>query len=137
MLRPHAHPDRPSRAAGLAAFAVGIGLLVAVFVFAYHLFSQPVPGLNLSNPPQGAPPPAANIGLSLAAFGEKLLLLALLTLVGALVASRGIHLCFAAGQGPFSGAEAPEPAASASKNGHAALPPAPVAEAGATETSKT
>ena len=132
MLRPHAHPDRPSRLVGLIAFFVGIAMLGAVFAIAYQLFTQPVPGLNLSNPPHGAPPPAASIGLSLANFSEKLLLLALLTLVGSLVASRGVHLCFAAAHGHSSPVE-PVPTAP-QKNGHAAVPVAKVADAAPPET---
>jgi membrane protease YdiL (CAAX protease family) len=96
MLRPHIHPDRPSRIVGLLAFFVGIAMLGAVFYFAYDLFTQPVAGLNLSVPPHGNPPPAATIGVSLASFFEKLLLLALLTIVGSITAGRGVHLCFAA-----------------------------------------
>ena len=49
----------------------------------------------------------------------KLLLLALLTIVGSLVASKGIHLVFAAAHG--AGGEAPQ---SATKNGTSSLPAA-------------
>jgi hypothetical protein len=93
---PHSHPDHPSRVVGLVVFLCGIVMLGLVFSVAYHLFSQPVAGLGLSNPAHGTPPLAANIGLSLAAFGERLLLLALLTIVGSVVAGKGVHLCFAA-----------------------------------------
>ena len=99
MLRPHAHPDHPSHAVGLVVFLGGIVMLALVFSIAYHLFTQPVSGLGLSDPPHGPPPPAAGIGLSLAAFLEKLLLLALLTIVGSVVAGKGIHLCFTAAHG--------------------------------------
>lgn len=106
MLRSSPHHDHHSRVVGLIAFLFGIAMLAAVFVLAYHLFTQPVPHLGLSNPPQGAPPPVANIGISLAAFFERLLLLALLTIVGSVVAGRGVHLCFAAhGPHPISPAD--------------------------------
>jgi hypothetical protein len=109
MLRSNSHHDHHSRAVGLVAFLFGIAMLAAVFVLAYHLFTQPVPHLGLTNPPHGVPPPAASIGLSLAAFFERLLL-ALLTIVGSVVAGRGVHLCFAA-HGPHaaSGTEVSAP----------------------------
>ena len=96
MPRSHAHTDRPSLAAGLIVVTLGIAMLILVFSLAYHMFTQPVPGLNLTSPPKGVPPPAASIGLTLTSFLQKLLLLALLTLVGSLVASKGVHLLFAA-----------------------------------------
>lgn len=117
MLRSNPHHDHHSRAVGLIAFLFGIAMLAAVFVLAYHLFTQPVPHLGLANPPHGTPPPAASIGLSLAAFFERLLLLALLTIVGSVVAGRGVHLCFAA-HGPHS-SDSPE--ATDPKNSSVAL----------------
>ena len=122
MLRPHTHPDRSSRAAGQLTFLAGIAMLGLVFFLAYHLFTQPVPGLNLAIPPSGTPPPAANIGLALTAFFERLLLLALLTLVGSLVASKGIHLVFTAAHGHGPGPDMSTPPL---KNGKASLPSVP------------
>ena len=119
MPRSHAHTDRPSLAAGLVVVALGIAMLVLVFSLAYHMFTQPVPGLNLTAPPKGVPPPAASIGLALTGFLERLLLLALLTLVGSLVASKGVHLLFAAARshGPL-----PDETVSVAKNGTLARP---------------
>lgn len=121
MIRPPTHLDRSSRAAGQCTFLAGIAMLGLVFFLAYHLFTQPVPGLNLTVPPQSTPPPAAGIGLALTSFFERLLLLALLTLVGSLVASKGIHLVFTAAHGHGAVHETTTPA---SRNG---LPPLPAA----------
>ena len=121
MLRLNSHHDHHSRAVGLLAFLVGIAMLAAVFVLAYHLFTQPVPHLGLTNPPHGTPPPAASIGLSLAAFFERLLLLALLTIVGSVVAGRGVHLCFAAHGPHMPPSEASTSPASPSQTGPVAL----------------
>ncbi len=129
MLRPHAHPDHPSRAVGLIVFVCGIAMLALVFGVAYHLFTQPVAGLGLSDPPQGTPPPAASIGLSLAAFGERLVLLALLTVVGSVVAGKGIHLCFTAAHGPQAVAGADNTA----QNSPVALTVATASDKGASE----
>ena len=120
MLRSHNHPDRVSQITGVVTFAAGIAMLLLVFSLAYHMFTQPVPGLNLSNPPHGAPPPAASIGVALTSFAEKLLLLALLTLVGSLVASKGVQLLFAAAHG-----HGPETTVPVTRNGAAAQPAVP------------
>ena len=120
---PHSH-DLSSRITGIITFVAGIAMLLLVFSLAYHLFTQPVPGLTLSAPPRGVPPPAANIGLALSGFLEKLLLLVMLTVVGSLVASKGIHLVFAAAHGHGTEGTAP-----ASRNGVAALPAVTPSEA--------
>ena len=117
MPRSAARHDPSCRFVGLLTFFGGVAMLALVFSLAYHLFTQPVPGLNLSDPPQAVPPPAVNIGIALSSFLVKLLLLALLTIVGSLVASKGIHLVFAAAHGAGI-----ETAPAASKNGTSTLP---------------
>ncbi len=122
MPRSRSH-DLPSLVTGIITFIAGIGMLALVFSLAYHLFTQPVPGLNLSSPPKGVPPPAASIGVALSAFLVKLLLLAMLTIVGSLVASKGIHLVFAAAH-----THGPDGSGHSEKNGTGALPAAALPE---------
>jgi len=114
-------PDIPGRLLALIVFLLGIGLLCAVFGIAWSLFQAPVPGLNLPVAHGTATPPAANIGLALTAFLRQLLLLALMTIAGSVIAGKGIHLYFGTAQGNPPQAEAPK----ASKNGRASAPPQP------------
>ena len=96
------HADHPSRVFGLITFVLGIGLLIAVFFLALNMFQSPVPGLRL--PASGtAPPPAVNIGIALTAFLEKIILIFVMTIAGAIIASRGIHLYYAAAQFRYGG----------------------------------
>lgn len=107
------HADLPA----LLVLLVGIGMLVLVFNIAYHLFNSPVPGLALPVKPGASAPPAANIGVALSAFLRQLLLLAVMTVVGSLTASKGIHLYLAARQAP------PNSPVYADKSGQATLAP--------------
>ncbi len=88
--------QRSARALACVVFLLGIGLLCAVFALAWGLFHAPVPGLNLSASPAAVPPPAASIGAALTAFLRQLLLLALMTVAGSIVAGKGVHLYFSA-----------------------------------------
>lgn len=90
----HPRPDIPSRLLALVVFLLGIGLLCAVFSLAWTLFQSPVPNLNLPVKPGAITPPAANIGAALTAFVQKLLLLAVMTIAGSVIAGKGIHLYF-------------------------------------------
>ena len=89
---PSPRADLTGRLVALLVFLAGIAILVFVFVTALHLFQSPVPGLEPLQTPGAAPPPAANIGTSLAAFLRQLLLLGLMTLAGSLLANKGAHL---------------------------------------------
>ncbi len=84
--------DLTGRLLALLVFLAGIAILVFVFVTALHLFQSPVPGLEPLQTPGATPPPAANIGTSLAAFLRQLLLLGVMTLAGSLLANKGAHL---------------------------------------------
>ncbi len=96
-MQPQTHrSDLSARVLAFAVFLLGIGLLCLVFGQAWALFHAPVPQLPLPVAPGAAPPPAANIGLALADFARKLLLLVLMTVAGSLVASKGIQLYFSA-----------------------------------------
>lgn len=91
----HRH-DLPARVLAFLVFLLGIGLLCLVFGQAWALFHAPVPQLPLPAAPGADPPPAANIGLALADFARKLLLLIVMTVAGSLVAGKGIQLYFSA-----------------------------------------
>lgn len=93
----HRH-DLPARIIAFAVFLLGIGLLCLVFSLAWALFHVPPTHLATTTAPGGAaaPLPAAEIGLSLAAFARQLLLLVVMTVAGSVVASKGIHLYFSA-----------------------------------------
>ena len=87
-------PDVPGRLLAFVVFLLGVGLLCAVFSLAWSLFQSPVPNLNLPTKPGAPTPPAANIGIALTAFVRQLLLLAVMTLAGSVVASKGVQLYF-------------------------------------------
>ncbi len=110
--------DLPGRLLALLVFLVGVGMLVFVFVTALHLFQSPVPGLEPLQAPGAPPPPAVNIGMALADFARRLLLLMVMTLAGSLLASKGAHLYFGTVYAPSEPVAAP----SAAKNGHGAKP---------------
>jgi hypothetical protein len=110
----------------MAVFLLGIGLLCFVFSVAWTLFRSPVPGLDLPVKPTATPPPAAGIGIALTAFVRQLLLLALMTLAGSLVAGRGIQLYFSAQHTQSALSDTP----ASPKNGQA--PPAPAGAASET-----
>ena len=88
--------DLPARILAVVVFLLGIGLLCLVFSLAYALLRAPVAHLELPVTAAAPPPPAANIGIALTAFVRQLLLLALMTLAGSLIAGKGIHLYFSA-----------------------------------------
>ena len=88
------HIDIPSRLLALLVFLLGIGILLFVFITALHLFTAPVPGLELPVSPGAPAPPAVNIGTALALFVRKLLLLCLMTVAGSLLEGKGIHLYY-------------------------------------------
>lgn len=106
------------RVLALLVFLAGIAILLVVFDTAWHLFSAPVRDLPLPVKPNATPPPAANIGIALAAFARQLLWLGLMTIVGSLIAEKGIRLYFSA---PGATAE-PSAPSSSPRNGHAAAP---------------
>lgn len=106
----HPRPDVPGRLLAYVVFLLGIGLLCAVFSLAWSLFQSPVPGLNLPVKSGAATPPAANIGAALTAFVRQLLLLAVMTLAGSVVASKGVQLYFGTTQANAPRHETPPPA---------------------------
>lgn len=96
------HTDLPGRILAFLVFLLGVGLLCLVFWLAWSLFRSPVPGLELPVKAGTAAPPAVGIGVALTAFVRQILLLALMTLAGSLIAGKGVHLYYSASHGPGS-----------------------------------
>ncbi|BDI31389.1 hypothetical protein CCAX7_34400 [Capsulimonas corticalis] len=90
--------DLPGRLIAILVFLAGIAMLCFVFMEAMHLFQSPVPGLALPVAKGATAPPAANIGAALATYVMRIGLLGLMALAGSVIASKGIHLYFAANQ---------------------------------------
>ncbi len=88
--------DLPGRILAFVVFLLGVGLLCLVFSVAWSLFRAPGAGLELPVKAGSGAPPAAGIGIALTAFVRQLLLLAVMTLAGSLIAGKGIHLYFSA-----------------------------------------
>lgn len=126
------HTDLPGRILAVVVFLLGIGLLCFVFSLAWSLFRSPVPGLELPVKPGTAAPPAAGIGIALTALARQLLLLAVMTIAGSLIAGKGLHLYFTAAHG----GPRQEASATVSKNGSAASPQTPPAASPPTSTAK-
>lgn len=103
------HADQVGRFCGITVFIAGIVLLTVIFVFAFRMFTHPVPELaaiihNASVPlkPGQAPPPSAlpAIGAAIVVYAGKVGLLLLGVIVGSIISSRGISLYLhAAGSG--------------------------------------
>lgn len=111
----NAHSDTSGRVLGTVVFLLGIALLCLVFGIAWSLFRAPVPGLELPIKTGATPPAASGIGIALSAFVRQLLLLAVMTFAGSLIAGKGIQLYFTAHGVPHT--EAP---LSVGRNGHTA-----------------
>ncbi len=92
------HRDTPGRILAALVFLIGVGLLCLVFGLAWSLFRSPVPGLELPVKAGAAAPPAEGIGIGLTEVVRQLLLLALMTVSGSVIAGKGIHLYYSAAQ---------------------------------------
>jgi hypothetical protein len=86
---PGAPPTRAGQVAGLALLALGILLLVAVFVWAYLLFSSLAAALGGS---EAAHPGEPSLGALLGAGGLRVGFLFVMGYVSSLLASKGLHL---------------------------------------------
>jgi hypothetical protein len=88
--------DLVGRIIGIIIFLGGVGLLVFVFMTAYSWFASPTVGLQ-AGPVKGAIAPAATqLGQSAMALLVRICLLIVMTIVGSLLAGRGVQLYFAA-----------------------------------------
>jgi len=75
--------DAPGKGVGLVIFAVGIGLMVTVFIWAYHLFNGWAQHTSFGG---------GTLGQQLARGGIRLGLLFVMTYVASLIASKGLQL---------------------------------------------
>ena len=96
MEKPAGKRDPLARIVGILVFVLGVGILVLVFLRSYSLFTATPASLVL--PPSPHSPPATTGNLSGAALTlvAQIGLLFVMTIVGSLVAARGIHLYLAA-----------------------------------------
>lgn len=93
---------------GILVFLVGIGILVAVAVTAYNLFTASGPALTVS--PGSQEGATSQLGASALRLLYRLALLIVLCVAGSLVAARGLHLYFVATGSPLaSGRRMPRP----------------------------
>ena len=75
--------DLPGKAIGLTIFAVGIALMVAVFIWSYHLFSGWARHTSFGG---------GTLGQELTRGGIRLGLLFVMAYVSSLIASKGLQL---------------------------------------------
>ena len=93
--------DILGRVVGMLVFLIGIGLLVAVFTYAFHLFGlKPAEalGLRFTGDPK-KDPLLAQIGFNFGWILVRIALLFLMALAASLLSQRGINLYFSAMQG--------------------------------------
>lgn len=94
--------DAPGAAIGLLTFLVGVGLLLFTFQLAFGMFSVPPEHVVDTGP--GKTVDLAKAGDNLASVFFRILLLLVMSVVGSVIANRGIRLYNAA-----RAIEAPEP----------------------------
>jgi hypothetical protein len=80
---------------GIIVFLGGVALLVFVFVLAYDFFQTDSLTIPLAPPNSQAPSAGALIGQSALQMIIKIALLVVMSLIGSMLASRGINLYFA------------------------------------------
>lgn len=124
--------DQVGRVLSLLIFIAGVGLLILVFVVAYHMLTNPVPGLSSALAQAGAKnnsqQPLVGISSAVISFLLRLAVLFVMTIAASLIAARGIHLYFAAigsGQAHDGSASPPEvPSMGQAENSQSATAPA-------------
>lgn len=84
--------DLVGRLLGMLVFIGGVGLLAFVFYIAYSLFSSDLVGAQ-----GGAEPAAAQLGRIVINLLARIGMLVVMTIIGSMIASRGIQLYFASG----------------------------------------
>lgn len=85
--------DLVGRLLGIVVFLVGVGLLAFVFLMAYGFFSSDIVGSHAIK--DAGEPVATQLGRSAVDMLAKIGLLVVMTIVGSLIAGRGIQLYFA------------------------------------------
>ena len=88
--------DLLGRLVGIFVFLCGVGLLVFVFWMAYSFFYAPLGQLPTA-PAHGSTAPASSqLGSKALALLARIGLLVVMTIIGSVMASRGVQLYFAA-----------------------------------------
>ncbi|MCL6628336.1 MAG: hypothetical protein K6U00_01890 [Armatimonadetes bacterium] len=87
--------DRRGRFVGMVVFALGIAVLIFVFIIAYTMFKSPVS--HLLPTAGGKAPSAMDLGTAVAWVAVRIGLLFIMTLAGSLIASKGIQLYLGSG----------------------------------------
>lgn len=82
--------DRRGRFVGMVVFALGIAILIFVFIIAYVMFESPVSYLLPTA--NGKAPSAIDLGTAVAWMAVRIGLLFTMTIAGSLIASKGIQL---------------------------------------------
>lgn len=85
-----------ARILGILVFLGGVGLLAFAFVTAYDWFTDPSAGLQVVPGPGSSEPATTSIGTSALRLFIRLALLLIMTIIGSLIASRGVQIYFAA-----------------------------------------
>jgi hypothetical protein len=86
------HTDWFGRVVGMLILVAGIALLGFVFNTANTLFHSPIKGFTFLNSQSTSAPPAANIGAAALEFVKQIVFLGLMTVVGSILAGKGIAL---------------------------------------------
>ena len=110
--------DILGRVVGMLVFLIGVGLLVTVFTYAFHLFSlkpSDAMGLRFTGDPK-KDPLLAQIMFNFSWILVRIALLFIMAMAASLLSQRGINLYFSAMQGAPNTPR--QPAASASSGSH-------------------
>ncbi|RMG22204.1 MAG: hypothetical protein D6724_10860 [Armatimonadetes bacterium] len=91
--RPDARTDLFGAVLGALTFLLGIGLLVLTFVRASDMFLNPV---QIVSTTEGAQQDVAEIGVKFGTVVFRIGLLLVMSIVGAVISTRGVHMYFAA-----------------------------------------
>lgn len=122
------HFDHVGRALSLVIFIAGVALLALVFAVAYHMLTNPIPGLSAALSTAGksggtGQQPLVGGAAAVLSFLLRLAVLFVMTLAASLIAARGIHLYFAS-IGAGHGSVASEPAGNHANGTQSAAAPA-------------
>ena len=100
--------DLTGRVLGIIAFLGGIGVLAVVFVFAYTFFTSQSSVLPIPSDPNAPAAPTSQLGASAVDILAKILTLIVMTIVGSIIAGKGLQMYFNATGGGTRGSETKE-----------------------------
>ena len=86
------HTDAFGRVMGTLILLAGIAMLIGAFYTANNWLHQPVKGLEFLGTKSPVAPPPANIGGAVLEFVRELVILGFMTLIGSILAGKGIAL---------------------------------------------